>query len=354
MKIFKIADIEIGANQPYFIAEIGSNFDGSLSRAIDLIYMAKESGAQAAKFQHYTATTLVSDLGFQTLGGHIGHQRKWKNSVYDVYENASLDSSWTAELYEVCNKVGIHFMTSAYSLELVEFVDPYVSAHKIGSGDITWLEIIEAVSKKDKPVLLATGASTLEDVVRAMNVIQANSNRIILMQCNTNYSGNEINYRHQNLRVLELYRLIYSDVILGLSDHTQSDTAVLGAYALGARVFEKHFTDDTSRPGPDHQFAITPTRFKDMVDKVSELEMLMGSHTKSVELNELETSVVQRRSIHAARDIHPGEVLKKSDFVALRPSPEGSVPPYLLDSLVGKKIKKALSKGHTIKFVDLE
>ena len=354
MENFFIAELEIGLNsKPYFIAEIGSNFDGSLSRAKDLIYLAKESGAQAAKFQHYTAGTLVSNLGFQALGAQLGHQKKWSGSVYDVYENASLNSDWTAELHEECIRAGIHFMTSPYSLELVEDVDRYIPAFKIGSGDITWLEIIELISKKNKPVLLATGASTLDDVIRAMNTIQLHNNQIVLMQCNTNYIADRSNYSFQNLRVLELYKLLFPNVVLGLSDHTQGDTAVLGAYSLGARVFEKHFTDDASRPGPDHAFAMTPKKFKEMVSKTLDLEQLMGAPIKNIESNELETSIVQRRSVHAARDLRPGDPLIESDFVFLRPSPAGTIPPYFSQSLIGRKLKVALVKGQAIKWEDI-
>jgi sialic acid synthase SpsE len=354
MVSFSISDFELGiSSKPYFIAEIGSNFDGSLSRAKDLIYLAKESGAQAAKFQHYTANTLVSNLGFKGLGAQLGHQKKWSSSVFDVYESVSLNSDWTAELCEECKKNDIHFMTSPYSLELVDLVDKYVPAFKIGSGDITWPDIIKAISKKNKPVLLATGASSLDDVIRAVNIVQMHNNKIVLMQCNTNYIADKSNYNFQNLRVLELYKLLFPDVVLGLSDHTQGDTAVLGAYALGARVFEKHFTDDVSRSGPDHQFAMTPKGFKEMVNKTLDLELLMGLPNKIIESNELETSIVQRRSIYAARDINPGEVLVESDFVYLRPSPAGTIPPYLNGLLMGRKVKIAVPKGKAITWEDI-
>lgn len=352
---FFIENVNINPNSaPYFIAEIGSNFDGSLSRAKDLIYLAKDSGAQAVKFQHYTADTLVSDYAFKALGNNIGHQKEWNKSVYETYKSASLNPDWTEEIADTCKKVGLHFMTSPYSIELVDFVDKYVSAFKIGSGDITWLEIINKISKKNKPVFLATGASSLEDVVRAMSLIQSNNERVVLMQCNTNYSVNNKNIAYQNLRVLNTYREIFPGVILGFSDHTAGYHSILGAYSLGARVFEKHFTDDNSRAGPDHKFAMTPSFFKDMVIAVSDLESALGSPFKTLEANEYETVIIQRRAIHASRDIKSGEFLSLNDIVFLRPCPKGGIPPYKLNSILGAKVKINLKKGQTIMLNDIE
>ena len=136
------------AQPVYFIAEIGSNFDNDIERAKDLIYMAKDAGADAAKFQHYTADSLVSDYGFKKLGNSISHQASWKKSVYETYKDASLDSDWTQILSETCNKAGLSFFTSPYSFDLVDQVDQFIPAYKVGSGDITWIEIIKHIRNK--------------------------------------------------------------------------------------------------------------------------------------------------------------------------------------------------------------
>ena len=140
-------------NSHFFIADIAANHDGDLERAKDLIYLAAEAGADAAKFQHFQASTIVSDKGFKSLGGQLSHQAKWKDSVFDVYKAASVDLSWTETLKETCNDAGIPFFTTPYSLDLVDFIDPYVPAYKIGSGDITWLEMIKHVASKQKPYI---------------------------------------------------------------------------------------------------------------------------------------------------------------------------------------------------------
>ena len=175
---------KISRNDPvYFIAEIGSNFDRDLSRASDLIYLAKEAGADAAKFQHYTAGSLVSDIGFRQLGGRQSHQASWKKSVFETYQDASLNRDWTAVLKQACDEAGITFFTSPYSLELVDYVEPFVSAYKVGSGDITWLEIIERMVK----------ASCPPDGVVLDPFMGSGTTAVAAKRCGRNFVGFELN-----------------------------------------------------------------------------------------------------------------------------------------------------------------
>ncbi|TDY02676.1 N-acetylneuraminate synthase family protein [Thiohalophilus thiocyanatoxydans] len=350
-----IDDIKIDNSEPvYFIAEIGSNFDGDLNRAKELIYMAKEAGAAAAKFQHYTAGSLVSDYGFKELGEKQSHQAAWKKSVYQTYEDASLNREWTAELKKTCDEVGISFLTSPYSLELVDYVDTFVPAYKIGSGDITWLDIIKHIAFKEKPILLATGASDIVDVKRAVNVILENTPDLVLMQCNTNYTAGLDNYSNLQLNVLRTYAEMYPGVILGLSDHMPGHVSVLGAVALGARVIEKHFTDSNKREGPDHSFAMDPQSWREMVDRTRELEASLGDGTKKIETNERETAIVQRRCVRAAHDLKMGKVIELNDLTVLRPCPSDSIAPFEIHKLVGKRLLKNVACGAGLKWADVE
>jgi sialic acid synthase SpsE len=345
----------IGIDDPtYFIADIAANHDGDLSRAKDLIYQAKEAGADAAKFQHFSAATIVSDVGFKALGGEKSHQANWKKSVFEVYQDASIDQQWTAELKQTCDKTGITFFSSPYSFELVDHIDPYVPAYKIGSGDITWIEMIEYIAAKGKPYILASGAATASDVARAVTAALAINPRLALMQCNTNYTASLENFKYIHLNVLKTYKEMFPHLILGLSDHTPGHATVLGAVALGARIIEKHFTDNTSREGPDHHFAMDPRTWRDMVDRVRELENALGCGIKLIEENERETVVVQRRAIRLARDLSEGTVVQKSDFVMLRPCPPDAIPPYKLDMLVGKTLRCPKFSGEHLKWSDLE
>lgn len=354
MNNIKIGKNFIGLKHPvYFIADVAANHDGDLERAIDLIHKCAEAGAHAAKFQHFTADTIVSDKGFKSLGSQQSHQASWDKSVYEVYDEASLNNSWTPILKETCAKVGIDFFTSPYSIDLVDSVDQYVSAYKIGSGDVTWLEIIEHMSKKGKPMLVASGASTLDDVVNAVASIKKFTNEIVLMQCNTNYTAKLENFKYINLNVLKTYADMFPDVILGLSDHTPGHTTVLGAVALGARVIEKHFTDDNDRVGPDHNFSMNPRSWAEMVDRTKELELSLGSGVKKIEDNERETVVLQRRSIRAKSTIEKGTVISESIIEVLRPCPSNGIPPNKLNQVYGKTAINTIEEGDILEWKDL-
>jgi N-acetylneuraminate synthase len=346
MTSFELGAHCIAADAPvYFIADIAANHDGDLQRAKDLIFRCAEAGAQAAKFQNFVASKIVSRRGFDEMGGKLSHQSTWTKSVYEVYEGASIARDWTPILKETCEKAGIEYFTSPYDFESVDHVDPYVRVYKIGSGDITWPEMLEYIARKQKPVMLATGASSAEDVDRAMAVLKRHCHRIVLMQCNTNYTGSAENFRYVNLNVLRTFAARYPDAILGLSDHTTGHATVLGAVALGARVVEKHFTDDNARSGPDHGFAMNPTTWRDMVGRTRELEQALGDGEKRIEINEQKSVVVQRRALRATHDLPAGHALSADDLEALRPIPEGGIEPHRLNELVGKVLKHALAKG---------
>lgn len=354
MTDFRIGNRMLGPDQPtYFIADIAANHDGDLERAKHLMTLAKEAGADCAKFQHFRAEHIVSDYGFRALGSQQSHQATWEKSVFEVYQDASLPWEWTAELAKHAEDIDIEFMSAPYDLEAVDHLDPVVNAFKVGSGDVNWIEELEYIAGKGKPVLLATGAASLEDVERAMSVLTAANVPIVLMQCNTNYEGSIENVRHVNLRVLRQYQEIFPDVTLGLSDHTPGHVTVLGAVALGARAVEKHFTDDTARVGPDHGFSMDPVTWKKMVDDTRMLEAALGSGSKAVEDNERQTIVLQRRCVRAARDLQAGTTLTREDLVVLRPAPVGAFPAHDVERLVGKLLANDLVAGQDLKPADL-
>lgn len=338
---FKIGKKYIGSNfNTYFIADIGANHDGSLSRAKKLIRLAKKSGADAAKFQHFSANTIVSDYGFKNLKGSKTHQNKWKKSVYDVYKSASINKNWTKILARYCKKIGIEFMTSPYSIKIVEEINPFVNAIKIGSGDVTWIDILKKIAGKKKVTILATGASELNEVKLAVREILKKNKKLVLMQCNTNYTGVNDNINYVNLNVLKTYKKVFPGVILGLSDHTFGHSSVLGAVAFGAKVIEKHFTDDNKRSGPDHFFAMNPYSWRVMVDETRNLEKAIGDGKKKIEKNETSTIIVQRRSIRANQKLKRGTIIKENMLTFLRPCPKKSLPPSAKKKIINKRLKK--------------
>ena len=338
----------------YFIADIAANHDGSLSRAKKLIRLCAKAGANAAKFQHFRAETIVSDYGFKKIG-KITHQKSWKGSVFEVYKKASIDLKWTKELKKECAINKIDFLTAPYDLDYVDYVNKYIPAFKIGSGDITWKEILIKIAKKNKPILLATGASTLDDVKKAVECIYRHNKKIILMQCNTNYTNNNENFNYINLNVLKSYRKIFGEkIVLGLSDHTSGHSTVLGSIALGAKVIEKHFTDNNDREGPDHRFSMNPYTWSEMVKCSRELEKSLGNGLKKIEFNEIHSSIVQRRGVWINKDLKKGERLSIKDCDFLRPCPKNSISPFDIKKYLGEKIKKNLSKNSLLTISCLE
>jgi N-acetylneuraminate synthase len=273
--------------------------------------------------------------------------------VFEVYSDASIPFDWTPVLKEECDKVGIDYFSSPYDFEAVDYLDPFVPAHKIGSGDVDWLEMLEHIAKKGKPVIVSTGAASIGEVQQAVHTLLAIYPQVVVLQCNTNYTASAVNFDHINLRVLQTYQTMFPGLVVGLSDHTLGHATVLGAVALGARVIEKHFTDDTSRVGPDHPFSMTPASWKEMVDRTRELERALGSADKFITENEKDTTVVQRRCIRAARDIRAGEKITRECLDVLRPATLGAIKPDQITKVIGTTALHDLPFGKEIRWTDL-
>ena len=350
----KIGTHIIGLNHPtYFIADIAANHDGDLERAKLLIRLAKEAGADAAKFQNFRAPQIVSDFGFRALGGQMSHQASWKKSVFEVYQAASIPFEWTLTLAEECQEAGIDYFSAPYDFEAIDWLDPYVLMYKSGSGEIDWIEALERMARKGKPMFAATGASTIGEVQQAVHAILAINPQLVLMQCNTNYTASPDNYDHLHLNVLKTYATLFPNVILGLSDHTHALAPVLGAVTLGARVIERHFTDSNDREGPDHKFAMNPQNWAKMVEETRLLERALGSPDKFIAENEVQTAVVQRRCLRAARDIKAGEVFTREMIDVLRPATPGAILPPHIPEVIGTRAIRDLPKGKELRWIDL-
>ena len=371
----EIAGRKIGPEHPpYWVADIGANHDGDLSRAHHLIELAASAGADAVKFQNFNAPKIASRRGFEELG-QIGHQASWGKSVYETYEDASIPLEWASSLQAKCAALGTTFLTTPYDLETVDAIDPYVPAWKIGSGDITYLELIRKVALKGKPVFLATGASNQQDIRRALEELDDEPGSgnllvpVVLLQCNSDYSGDGL--RYTNLRTLDLwhYPALRSKGALpravGLSDHTPGHIAVCAAVARGASVIEKHFTDDKTRSGPDHAFAMEPQEWREMVEAANLTWQALGDGVKRVEENEREAVIVQRRALRyvasmpngglATRGFIPaGFVLHKNQVIATRPCPSGALEPYRIDEVIGRRLKRDVEMDTLVRLEDFE
>lgn len=326
----------------YFIADIAANHDGSLERAKKLIYEAADAGADAAKFQNFKAETIVSNRGFHDLGSKLSHQKNWTKDVVDVYKEAELPLEWTDELIATCDNAGVDYFTAPYDLEFIDYFKDKMPFYKIGSGDITFLEGLRRIAATGLPVLLATGASNIKEVQQAADIFEQSNSPLVIMQCNTNYTGSDSNFNYLNLSVIKDYKTRFPRSGLGLSDHTPGHVAVLGAVTLGARFIEKHFTDDKKRIGPDHSFSLDSIDWRRMVADTRLLEDAIGDGIKKVEYNEEEAQIVQRRALRFARSLPEGHEISNADLIALRPIPKEGISPMLVNEILGKKISRAV------------
>lgn len=350
MKI-KIGDRAIGEGEPaYFIADIAANHDGDINRAFKLIKLAKENGANAVKFQHHNVNKYVSDFGFKQLGTKLSHQKSWDKTIFEVYKDAEVPLQWTSELARYSSTIGITFFSTPYDLDMIDHLDSHVPAYKIGSGDINWDEMLIKVAEKNKPVFLGCGASNIGETQRAVQIIKNCNSKVILMQCNTNYTGSHENFRYVNLNVLKTFKVLFPDILIGLSDHTPGNLTALGSVALGGKVIEKHFTDDVRRKGPDHKFSIDPSSWREMVSSIRLLESALGNSTKDVEENERETVILQRRSIRVIRNLKAGEKITKNDIQFQRPAPRDSFPPNSLELILNRLLVKNIVSGDYLRY----
>jgi sialic acid synthase SpsE len=176
--VFTIGRRKVGdGHATYFVADIAANHDGDIERAKDLIHACAEAGGDAAKFQNFQAATLVSDTGFRSLGERQTHQSSWKKSVFEVYDDAAIPLEWTRILKQTCDEAGIDYFTSLYDMAMLESLSQYVCAWKVGSGDITWHDEIGRLARDGKPLLIATGASDMDEVTAAIEAAQAHTDR---------------------------------------------------------------------------------------------------------------------------------------------------------------------------------
>lgn len=332
----------MGKGEPaYIIAEIGSNFDGDIQRAFKLIDLAKQCGADAAKFQCFIADKIVSKERFE--GSRKGFQAKWTEPVYEVYQHAELPRDWIQQLHDRSKSVGIDFLATPYDRAAVDLLDKMgIPAFKVGSGDITWLEFLEHVARREKPVLLPTGASTLAEVDKAVKAVRSTGNNdIVVLQCVTNYPSS---FESANIRAMKSMGKSLGTLV-GYSDHTPGHVVPFGAVALGACVIEKHFTDDKKRKGPDHPFALDGREFKEMVDGIRVMERSLGSPIKDLYAEERETVMLQRRCLGAAKDIPNGSRISEDMIDVLRPFVAGALEPEHKPRIVGHVAKVDYRKG---------
>ena len=343
MKKVSIANRLVGEGEPCFIiAEAGVNHNGDVNLAKRLIEVAKESGADAVKFQTFKAEEVV------TRGAEKAEYQKRttgkEESQYDMLKKLELSEEVHFELKDYADSQGIIFLSTPYDEGSVDFlVRLGVSALKISSADITNHPLLSHIAAKNLPLILSTGMSTLGEVEEAVEVIVNSGNeQIILLHCNFNYPAK---IEDVNLRAMITLKQAFGFPV-GYSDHTMGIEVSLSAVALGAVVIEKHFTLDRNLPGPDHRASLEPAELKDMVVKIRNIERALGSAVKHPFGEEIQNREICRRSIVATVDIPQGTVITSDMLTAKRPGT--GIPPKYATALVGRKVVRAIKKDDLI------
>ena len=348
IKTIKIGNVMVGSGHPcYIIAEIGSNFDGSLQKAKKLIKLAKECGANAVKFQSFKTDLLLSKKGFVKKSAF---QAKWKKSVWKTYQDAEFPRIWHKVLNDFSKKNRIQFFTSPWDFEAVDLlIELDVPVITIGAGDITYFEMLKYVGKTGKPVILSTGASNMKEVKNAVKIIKSTgNNKIILLHSVVQYPSP---IQESNLKVLETLRKKFN-LNVGYSDHSPGSLIALSSVVLGAKMIEKHFTINPKSVGPDHPHSMEPKSFKKMIDDIRIIEKSMGSGKKNPVSSEAETRVIQRRGIWTVNKIKKGEKLNKESIKALRPYSGISASKY--EKIVGTRAVRNLKQYYALKESDFK
>ena len=351
-----MVDIKLGSmtvtptGRPYVIAEIGVNHEGSLETAKRLIELAHEGGAHGAKFQSYKANTLASKKS-PAYWDTSKEATLSQHELFQKYDNFEAEDY--AALAAHANKVGIDFISTPFDDEAVDYLAPLVPFFKIASADITNTPLLRRVARVGKPVVLSTGASTLDEVDGALATLRdAGATEIALLHCILNYPCENIN---AHVRMIAGLQDRYPDHIIGYSDHTVPDlemTAMSVAYALGAVVLEKHFTHDKTLPGNDHYHAMDVHDLARFMARIGTIADMLGTDRAKAPIATEEIARLNaRRSIVIARDLEEGHTIVEADITYKRPGT--GVSPLHWDEVIGMRTKRLMQEDDVLTWDDL-
>lgn len=319
MKPIKIGERLVAPGQPaYIIAEAGANHDRDLAIAQRLIDVAADCGADAVKFQTYSAETLYSRFTPRLSEMDEFDRSPTGETPFELIKRIELPREWQRELRDHAVERRIDFLSTPFDLEAVdELADLGVKVFKIASYEITYYALLRSAARHQRPLIISTGNSNLADVEMAIGAVQAEGNdQIILLHCVSQYPAR---FEDLNLRAMQTLAQAFG-VPVGFSDHTMDNTAAALAVGLGACCFEKHFTLNRKRKGPDHPSALEPDELADYVQAIRNAEKALGSSVKRVQPSEQENHRLARRSIHAAVDIPKSTIITADMLIAKRPA----------------------------------
>lgn len=331
-------------NNIIIIAEAGVNHNGDYQRAVDMVYAAKEAGADYVKFQ-----TAVPELVISSVAPKAEYQKETtgnNESQLEMCRKIHLRLDDYLPLSQLCREVGIGFMSTPFDLVSIDCLASLgMDYWKIPSGEITNLPYLRKIASKGGKVILSTGMSDMPEIEAAMAVLQSGGiprKDISLLHCNTQYPTP---MRDVNLRAMEQLRSLHPGMV-GYSDHTVGIEVPVAAVAMGASIIEKHFTLDKSLPGPDHRASLDPAELKAMVCAIRNIEQAIGNGEKHVSDSERPNIEIARKSIIAVRDIQAGELLTEENLTVKRPG--NGISPMRWDEVIGTRAIRDFKADHLI------
>lgn len=346
---FAIGGRLVGPGHPaYVIAEAGSNHNRDLATAKRLIEVAAESGADAVKFQTYTAEGLYSRFTPTMSYLEDSELLQQKESVWELIKRVEIPWEWHDELAAHAKSCEIDFLSTPFQEEAVDLLESLdVPAYKIASYEVNHLPLIEKCAATGKPLLISTGMASLGDIERALDTAnEAGADQIAVMHCAINYPPE---FSDLNLNAITTLASAFG-VPIGWSDHTMGHTADVVAVALGAVVIEKHYTLSRDQDGPDHPFALEPHELTAMVQAIREAEASLGKSIKRVTVAEQEMYRLGRRSLVAARPIAVDTVIVREDIAVKRPGT--GIPVHELDVVVGRRAGRSIEADEVLTWAD--
>lgn len=330
-------------NEPYIIAELSANHNGSLDKAKLLIKAAKDSGAHAVKFQTYSADSMTINCDkddFLIKGG------LWKGyKLYDLYREASTPYEWHKDLFAYSQEVGIDCFSTPFDESAFELLEELnTPAYKISSFELTDIPLIKLVAKTGKPILISTGMATRNEISDAIYTVRkVGSSPILLFHCISSYPAP---IEDLNLRSIINLRKEFC-VEVGLSDHTLGNTAAIASVALGATAIEKHFILSRLEKGPDSQFSMEPSELVELVNGTRNAWLSLGSGNYARPRSEMNSRAF-RRSLYFVRELKAGQEISPKDIRRIRPG--YGLEPKFYDEVVGKRVNRDVALGDRVSF----
>jgi pseudaminic acid synthase len=339
---FSINGRPIGpGHPPYIIAEVSANHNGEINRAFQVIRAAKAAGADAVKFQTYTADTMTIDhdsAEFRIDEGPWAGQ-----TLYELYQSAATPWEWHEALFAMAKEVGIAAFSTPFDETAVEFLKSLdVPAYKVASFEAIDLPLIDCIARTGKPVIISTGMATAMEIDEAVTAARnAGCSELALLHCVSAYPAEAEDYKLMSIPEL----LKRQNTIVGLSDHTIGMGVAVSAVTLGATIVEKHLTISRADGGPDSGFSSEPDEFKELCDTLGKIWVALEEKSDNPVQSE-EANLMFRRSIYAISNITAGEGLTRENLRTIRPG--YGLPPKEYGSLLGRKAKNTIKRGTPI------